>query len=72
MSSEKFVGPSHGLRSAECPACQKEKLIPTEPFCLDCLELLPPGLLESVTDNETLSESFGPALEHLSKLLSRS
>ena len=68
MNSNQIGDAIRAYRSDTCPACAAEKLIPADPFCLDCLERLPAGLLESVTDRETFLEAFGPAMAHLKNI----
>lgn len=55
----------HAFLSEVCPACAKEKVRLADPFCPECMELLPADLLEGVTDRDTYLECFGPAMEHL-------
>jgi len=65
MSPSEIGEAIHAFLSEVCPACAKEKLALSDPFCPDCMERLPPGLLEGVTDRDTYMECFGPAMEHL-------
>ena len=65
MSAEMTGEAIRAFRSARCPACDGVKLSRTDPFCLNCLDLLTPELHEAVHDKSRFIESYHPALERI-------
>jgi len=62
MNSEEIGMAIRSYLSGQCPACDTLKSVIADPFCEDCLAVLPPGLLEAVTEKSTYLDAFGPAL----------
>ena len=71
MKSEEIGMAIRSFLSETCPVCGAAKTVAEDPFCEGCLAVLPPGLLEAVTDRSTYLDAFGPSYRHLLPLRSR-
>ena len=67
MSSDEIGMAIRSFLSETCPACGKSKTVAEDPFCEDCLALLPPDLLEAATDRSTYLDAFAPALNAITR-----